>query len=585
MVIASIAMNTPLGPHIVIPGPLTAQHAMLETDCLNCHAADMSASKGVLHGLVNSELSLQDSARCLDCHDIGKDALLAHALPASDIKERTEQFMQRVSVSNIPPAHPAPPPHSPAGEIACAVCHAEHNGRAADLTAITTAQCQTCHAATFKSFHNGHPGFGNYPYERRLRIAFDHAEHIYENFPTKENGEAPTSCTVCHTPDQSGSFMRTASFENSCARCHEPDVRATARSDGAGISFFALPAIDTMSIDDAGLALGNWPADAAIAEGELTPFMRLILSADPAIKADLAVTDTLDLLDLQDATDDELAAVTRVAWAIKSLAQDLASNGHAALLTSASHAVESTTPPSSHLAGGLSRTLLHDSISAWLPELETELATRAAGNPPPTNAMEDTLFDETRAPGQAWAAHGGWYRDDMDFALKYRPAGHRDSFLKAWADLAVASVPTSQPLLDELMDHHAVGQCLTCHSVDESPGGTRTVNWHARKPDDTANSLTRFRHAPHLPLLGDDGCLQCHTVSAETPGFERAYEQHNPAIFSSALAPMNQADCATCHTTGKVELNCMDCHNYHAQRPSTRLRNTAPLRPIEPAPE
>lgn len=600
MVIATIVMSTSLGPRVVIPGPLSAQHALLTEDCSNCHSAEMDSAKGVLHGIVNSELSLRDSGLCLDCHDLGADPLQAHALEpgalgrlVADAAERAESA-DRVSTGGVLALSAGKPPHSDRGEYACAVCHVEHEGRRNELASMTDSQCQSCHQARFASFDNGHPGFDGYPYRRRLRIAFDHGSHIYHDFLTNEPGQAPTSCTDCHGVDASGDFMLTAPFERACASCHEKDVRATARSGGSGIAFFSLPAIDTMTLDDAGIGIGQWPADSGVAEGGITPFVRLMLAGDPALAGDLRTIGALDLLDLQGATGEQLAAVSRVAWGIKALALELSLGGHEAIARRIRVAVggaASAPALSPLLAGGLTRSLLRESFNAWLPGLAAEMSRHGSGAVLATDLLEDAELTEIDAPGQAWSSLGGWYRDDMAFAIKYRPTGHGDAFLRAWADLAAGSPGAGSPVLGAFSGRDAVGQCLKCHSVDGgSPGGQGDgplrINWFASRPADVSGSLTRFSHAPHLPLLGEDGCLRCHKVEPQTRDFELSYRQHDPSVFVSAMASMSQTECAGCHTPKKVASSCLDCHVYHEHRPTTRLRAGAPLKPVsEPAPQ
>lgn len=587
VVIASVVMNTALGPKIVIPGPLTAQHALLTADCTHCHSAEMDSTKGILHGMINSELSLRDSVLCLDCHDLGADAMLAHGMSHEAMEQRVSDDASGTSQEGFSGFAGIPPPHSADGEYACAVCHVEHEGRRNDLTSMSEAQCQACHEVEFSSFHSGHPTFDGYPYERRLRIQFDHASHIYHNFLTKDPTKAPVACTDCHSADPSGDFMMTAPFEVACAKCHGQEVRAAARSEGSGVVFFALPAIDTMTLEDEGVDIGQWPADSAITESPISPYVRLLLQADPLLRDDLVVLDSLDLLDLQGATGGELVAVARVAWAIKSIALVLAQDGHAGLLVATADAIgaDDMNDLSPHLAGGLSGVMLKESIGAWFPDLEDELKAHAKGNPPATDPRADAVFEETESSGQEWASLGGWYRDDMAFAIRLRPTGHGDAFLKAWADLAAANPGSAGAILDSMTAVDAVGRCLSCHSVDEVGTGADSlqVNWYARRAEGGAPDLTRFSHGPHLPLVGDDGCLQCHSVDPQSREFEMAFGQYDPGVFVSSLAPMDQAACAECHAPEKVTTTCLGCHDYHAHRPGMRLRAGAPLKPISSA--
>ena len=58
----------------------------------------------------------------------------------------------------------------------------------ADLTAIDNVACQTCHQQRYESFAGDHPDFGIWPYERRTRIAFNHASHRDKHFVEKKTG-------------------------------------------------------------------------------------------------------------------------------------------------------------------------------------------------------------------------------------------------------------------------------------------------------------------------------------------------------------------------------------------------------------
>ena len=94
MIVAAIVMSTGLGPKVVIPGPLSAPHALLTDSCVSCHTAEMDATKGILHGIINSELNIRDSGLCLDCHDLGEHAMQAHALSPATL----EVYAQEIAV-------------------------------------------------------------------------------------------------------------------------------------------------------------------------------------------------------------------------------------------------------------------------------------------------------------------------------------------------------------------------------------------------------------------------------------------------------------------------------------------------------
>ncbi len=126
-------------------------------------------------------------------------------------------------------------------------------------------------------------------------------------------------------------------FETSCGSCHHHRRQIA----GAGLSepsvlVLGIPAVDLETLDAHGLWIGDapWPADANIGdEMALSPFMRLLLSNEPAVARDLTLLDEThgSLLDLSDADDRAIEAAGRLVWAIKILIHDLLADDGAAL--------------------------------------------------------------------------------------------------------------------------------------------------------------------------------------------------------------------------------------------------------------
>jgi hypothetical protein len=318
--------------------------------------------------------------------------------------------------------------------------------------------------------------------------------------------------------------------------------------------------------------------------------MKLLLSVDPEVATDLDATSELGWLDLTQATETQLASVGRLVWAIKSLWNELATEGHEALRArlERSFGSEIATAQLSELAGALSFDTLRAAQDAWLPDLAEELREREGGDGPPPGAVQTAVmqsagFDDSEiAFGETWASAGGWYRNDLDFSLRYRPLGHADAFVRAWLDLTAPGIHTQEPssaraVFDSLADPDAVGRCLKCHSVDATPEGAALVNWSAAMPETRTRPLTQFAHSPHFPLLDERGCQTCHTLGEKTDGFRDSYAQRDPARFASAFRPMKIEGCLGCHSPGVVDVGCLSCHDYHAARPLPVLRS-APLR-------
>lgn len=96
-------------------GPLTTAHAMFADDCGKCHAPDPDRS--------GYWLPARDEL-CLNCHvaplhNLHQSMFVGHAHPVG-----TEQIVMSSE---------------------CSVCHVEHRGKHADLSAVHDATCVRCH--------------------------------------------------------------------------------------------------------------------------------------------------------------------------------------------------------------------------------------------------------------------------------------------------------------------------------------------------------------------------------------------------------------------------------------------------------
>ncbi len=142
-------------------------------------------------------------------------------------------------------------------------------------------------------------------------------------------GKAPTSCLDCHEQSPTGRMMLVRGFEKACASCHLSQIED---SSLGGIVFLNLPGLDVPTLrkrlPDAG-TVGEWPESGG---GDLSPFMRLLLSTDDHfVKAEAVLDGKVDLRDLRKANDDQLRAVDQYVWAIKGLMDDLSHDAPAAL--------------------------------------------------------------------------------------------------------------------------------------------------------------------------------------------------------------------------------------------------------------
>ncbi len=566
------AMTFLLGPGgraAALPGPLSTGHAHLEGRCEVCHVAGPGAIQSVFQGITVSALALEQNQLCVECHSPGARPTAPHSWSETSLASAKNahgpdsagepRSVSRAMTSGIPTG--------PSGELACATCHREHRGRHTALNELSDRQCQACHSEPFAGFEDGHPDFELRPLENTRSVIFDHASHFSKHFPERssedEAVDPPSLCTDCHAPDARGAGMELRSFEQICGDCHAAEIHGDARVAN-GLAVFGLPALDTLTLEDAKIDIGAWAADSAISESELTPFMELLLSEERQIQDALELFGALDLLDLTESTEEEQAAVGQVARAIQRVLGDLAVGGHATLerrLRSVS--VTPRDQNMSALVGGLGIDTVRAAMGAW--SLGQENSGADAGTP------ED---DPER---EAWSGDGGWFRQDADFTLRYRPTGHGDRFLRAWLDLSAAATaspagshavePATRRALDAifaaLSDENAVGLCTKCHVVEHGTDGPRRVRWETAPEAVPGLGLTHFSHSSHFAAIEDEGCHTCHEpADTERPG---------PAADFHSIRP---ATCNTCHTSKGSAVRCLTCHAYHERSTPRALPNT-----------
>ena len=177
---------------------------------------------------------------------------------------------------------------------------------------------------------------------------------------------------------------------------------------------------------------------------------------------------------------------------------------------------------------------------------------------------------------ESWAEYGGWYQ--QDYAVFYRPAGHKDKFIYSWLTLTGPQAPKgdkSPPaeVFDFLTSKDAQGSCTKCHSVDDIQGKKRIVNFFPLSVERKQGRFTRFIHEPHFGIIGDRGCLTCHNLEKGRP-YLKSYEQSNPHNFASEFSAVKKDLCQTCHTSSMARQDCLLCHKYHVNDVITPITNT-----------
>jgi len=208
------------------------------------------------------------------------------------------------------------------------------------------------------------------------------------------------------------------------------------------------------------------------------------------------------------------------------------------------------------------------------PASAPAVSTPATAEPPPRAAPVISI--ESDVDAESWAEYGGWYR--QDYAIFYRPTGHKDRFIYSWLSLTGPRAPKGDKspaavVFDLLTNKDAQGSCTKCHSIDDIRGKGRLVNFSPPSVESKQGRFTNFIHEPHFGVLENRGCLTCHTLEKGRP-YLKSYEQGNPRNFVSNFGAVKKDLCQTCHTSGMARQDCLLCHKYHVNGVITPIMNT-----------
>ena len=559
------------------PGDLTFQHSRVGS-CAGCHSSFDDGPLSWPHAAFAKSPEIEDSKRCVACHELGTNTLSPHGFPKAELAAITNRAGRPTSPStplDLQLTRALLPLRTDGGAaLPCMTCHQEHRGQAVDLTDITNGRCVICHSAQFSSLADGHPAFTNFPFDRRTRIAFDHDSHFKTHFKSNDFKDRTFSgCTGCHEPDVRGSLMVLKGFQSTCAACHAGQIEGASRASAKGIEIFNVPGIDVVSLQDAEVPIGGWPEDA---ESEISPFMEFLLSSDANYVAAASALKDIDLLDLEDAESDVLNAVKDMAWAVKTLYYELTSEGVPALqrrLESASGR-KLGTAELANLTGLLPMDTIRNAQRAWFPALHREVELNRAGEnvafPEPAEDSEAEQGEEPEvemASGEDWASAGGWYLDE--FGTFYRPTSHADTLISSWLQFTSAvegdAAASAVAAFELLADPKAPGRCMKCHTIDAAEAGSSskvTVNWRGKQPSLNEQKFTQFSHTVHFPLLDKNGCTDCHSVNPEAKP-QAGYKDRDPMTFEGNYGNIARQTCAQCHAKNQARDSCVTCHNYH----------------------
>lgn len=369
------------GMQFLMPGPLASAHGAIE-NCSACHTKSGSGKLSWIHGLVAGD-PLADSKACLACHKMPDTAFNAHGASTATLKQSTKRLAKIAARTPVPLSARAQSTAFPTDDmvghdLACATCHQEHQGVNFNLNKISGEQCRSCHVVKFDSFDGNHPTFVNYPFKQRTRIIYDHAGHFGKHYPELAQKDPakriPETCSTCHNSSRNKRIMAVAPFEQTCATCHLDQIIGKERATGPkGIAFLSLPGLDLDTLRKKKAPIGEWPGGS---EAELTPFMKVMISRNEPGRTLIKAVDSLNLQDLANASDDQIKAVTDLAWEIKRLVHALISGKASDVLGDLNIVSGAKLAPGlvADLTASIPRDVVISAHQQWLPNLANEIA-------------------------------------------------------------------------------------------------------------------------------------------------------------------------------------------------------------------
>ena len=385
--ILAVSVTLVGGVELLSPGPMATPHGSVQ-DCKSCHSNIKPGPVGWVHNVFAASDPRKDSEACLTCHKIAENATNPHTANLKDLERLTERIKKNATSAPVADrlreiAFPVDKTFSEG--VFCQTCHEEHKGEQFDLKSMADGRCQACHTSVIHNFDNDHPGFGGYPFKRRTRISFDHANHFNKHYPDeikkKKRADAvPDGCSGCHKAGPDNQHMGVVDFKQVCSACHIGQIVGTERPEGPkGITLLTIPGLDVDTLAEKGAKIGEWPAES---EAELTPFMELLIGTDAKRRKILASVKDVDLLDLSGASDETISAVRALAWEVKELIHTYSSSKPSAVVDRLSTAtgLEVDSDLVAKLVASMPRDVLMSAQRQWLPNLTSEIEARNAGS-------------------------------------------------------------------------------------------------------------------------------------------------------------------------------------------------------------
>jgi Zn finger protein HypA/HybF involved in hydrogenase expression len=603
---------------IIKPGKLITPHAQIlagtltSQRCGSCHPrAATSPNSWFSDSEGHAEVSQSD--RCLDCHHTTiqrSAAKLAHNLP--------QIVRAKLRLASATSAEQSwhdlmPGPAVDQENVQCSVCHREHRGADGDLMAVSDAQCQSCHSDRFGSFATSHPEWDRWPYGRGRQISFNHSSHANQHFPAtvRGTGVAQFQCADCHLRTADNELTRSTSYARACKSCHDDALRIEAAD---GVELLALP---TLPAESAG-RIQPWPESATgFYDGKLSPIADLLLRSDPETASALRRLPDRDFSRIDGRNPDNVADGETVARAHRQLLQEIGEDGQQVIIDRATLLGVAPSTLASFIQS-LSPQFVMEANRRWfdpvsasgdsdvrqvefqdlsIPPASILLAARPDDELLTDASSDDLLLEEPSSDGDLLGGDlldgadgdlpngdplaqdplasdrdssagrskqfnadkmmpaGGWFRDDLRLAIRYRGGGHADTVLKSAIEM-ISQLPSGDPARQQLLQTRAVATCVACH-----PGAVLSGRgWRSEPLIGRRSEFTKFSHSPHLNVAQLADCSHCHSLGSDS---NTELSLVSGAAEIHDFAPLRRQACAACHTPHAAGEACVDCHRYH----------------------
>ncbi len=608
----ALALEGPSKMAMLSPGPVTAQHSGIG-DCSGCHVSFEGGVVAWIHAGFAPTDAQADSRQCLACHKMGPAPLKPHNLPPLALAQSTKRLSSTATTTAAPlglslAAAVFDAPTRAAEDLPCATCHREHQGQDSRLTPMSDSRCQSCHVVKFAAFSQGHPEIERYPYERRTRIVFDHVSHVTRHFEKAGEDKAPGTCTDCHSPAQDGDMMLVGSFATTCAACHLDQIVGVTQVGPKGAAFLAAPGFDLIELRNRGAAIGEWPE---FSEQKMTPFMKVLLAGGADFGADIVRLEALDPLDLSAASEEDIAAIERIAWGVKELMHDLIAAGaeDARTRLSAALGMEMAEPARlGRLLGAMPLDVVRATQQAWFPSLFSEVARHRRGEAVPIPGGEEdvaVLAVPVPVEGAGTAADQDILAESDDILAEGEDILAESDDILAESDDILARDDSAA----EEAPEGAVAEAMRGPEIDPE-AWAKLGGWYRRdfalyfKPLGHADPFMRswldvggetmgtaaegYGAAVFTALTNKDApgkCVKCHSVDGEVAGAMTMnwrpavpHPQANSATrFSHAahFSLLDEEGCVTCH---KLDPQADYQASYKGPDPMSFASNFGPLR-------